>query len=401
MVIRILSLILLMTFAACERKEQPSLMPGTYGYDADFLKKYSQKIVELTDKTGAARILLSADYQGRVMTSSTNGADGTSFGWINYKLISSKKKLKQFNPVGGEERFWLGPEGGQYSIYFAPGDSFKISHWQVPALIDTIPFELVRHNNTEAQFHKDASFANYAGTTFTLSIDRSIKLLDRAALETKLNTTLPSSVRSVAYETVNKVTNRGEADWRRDTGLLSIWLLGMMTPSENTIAIIPFRPNPEAQKFITSNYFGEVPSDRLKIQDSVLYFTCDGKYRSKIGLSPIIAKPIAASFDFKKNVLTLVIFSVDPNAGYVNSKWEIQDEPFKGDVVNSYNDGPLADGNQLGPFYELESSSPALALRKNEAAAYRQTTCHFEGDQASLFILARQILGVDLAQQQK
>ena len=44
---------------------------------------------------------------------------------------------------------------------------------------------------------------------------------------------------------------------------------------------------------------------------------------------------------------------------YVNSLWEIQDEPFRGDVVNSYNDGKLEDGTQLGPFYELESSSPA------------------------------------------
>ena len=44
--------------------------------------------------------------------------------------------------------------------------------------------------------------------------------------------------------------------------------------------------------------------------------------------------------------------------------WEMQREPFKGDVINSYNDGPPAPGKPpLGPFYELETSSPALSLR--------------------------------------
>jgi hypothetical protein len=39
------------------------------------------------------------------------------------------------------------------------------------------------------------------------------------------------------------------------------------------------------------------------------------------------------------------------NAGatdYVNSMWEDQKEPFSGDVVNSYNDGPTATGKTIG-----------------------------------------------------
>ena len=44
---------------------------------------------------------------------------------------------------GGEERFWLGPEGGQYAIYFAPGAKFEFDAWHTPPLIDTEPFDLV------------------------------------------------------------------------------------------------------------------------------------------------------------------------------------------------------------------------------------------------------------------
>ena len=123
---------------------------------------------------------------------------------------------------------------------------------------------------------------------------------------------------------------------------------------------------------------------------------CDGKYRSKIGLSPLIAKPIAGAFDFKKNILTIVIPQVDKNGSYVNSKWELQKEPYKGDVINSYNDGPLADGTQMGPFFEVESSSAAMALKKTEQGIYKQTTCHFQGDYKALKLLAKQLLGVDL-----
>ena len=56
--------------------------------------------------------------------------------------------------------------------------------------------------------------------------------------------------------------------------------------------------------------------------------------------------------------------------------WEMQREPFKGDVINSYNDGPPAPGKPpLGPFYELETSSPALSL--SPASSTRTCTARF------------------------
>ena len=87
---------------------------------------------------------------------------------------------------------------------------------------------------------------------------------------------------------------------------------------------------------------------------------------------------------------------MDKNAAYVNSKWEMQKEPYKGDVINSYNDGPLADDTQMGPFYEVESSSHALELKKGETGEYKETTCHFQGNYDALKQLTKQLLGVDL-----
>src|SRR3954462_15528961 len=74
---------------------------GSYAYDVRFLHQHTKKILELHDKDNQSKILLSADYQGRVMTSTATGDTGSSYGWINYDLISSAQKKPQFNPVGG------------------------------------------------------------------------------------------------------------------------------------------------------------------------------------------------------------------------------------------------------------------------------------------------------------
>lgn len=376
--------------------KQPEVSkPGTYQFDLDFLRNHDKTLVELSDEQGAAKVILSGAYQGRVMTSTASGDEGNSYGWINYKLIESGEVRPHINPVGGEERFWLGPEGGQYSLYFDAGKEFIFDNWQVPALIDTETFEVSEKTSSTAIFTKKASIKNYSGAIFDLNIERKISLLNKTDIESQLRASLPNDVKFVAYSTSNKLTNTG-TDWKKESGLLSIWLLGMFTPTDHTTVIIPFKQAPDSEQLVTTNYFGEIPAERLNIQDSVLFFTCDGKYRSKLGIAPTIAKPIAGSFDFEKNVLTLIKCEVNPDASYVNSKWEHQLEPYRGDAINSYNDGPVADGSQLGPFYELESSSPALELKSGETATYNQSTFHFEGSFEKLNELAKKILGVDL-----
>ncbi|MGZ5135629.1 MAG: DUF6786 family protein [Flavitalea sp.] len=369
---------------------------GSYAYDAEFLKQHTKKVIELVSSDSTSKILLSADYQGRVMTSTADGDSGISFGWLNYALIGSGEKKKNFNPVGGEERFWLGPEGGQYSLYFKRGDSFNISAWQVPPLIDTVMYDVVEANNSEVLFAKINPIVNYSGNAFELNIQRKIRMMDKKSVEQILKTTIPANIKFVGYETVNSLQNIGKNDWTRQTGLLSIWLLGMFTPTPQTTVIIPFHPDTNVRTYITDNYFGAVPAERLQVTDSVLFFVCDGNYRSKIGISPVIAKPVAASYDFQNNVLTVIIPETHKNVPYVNSKWEIQKEPYKGDVINSYNDGPLEDGTQMGPFYEIESSSPALELKAGHTGTYRQVTCHLQGDFATLRLLAKSLLGADL-----
>src|SRR3990172_5678565 len=367
--------------------------------DVEFLRKHVETIV-LGGDGGGPRVAVVPAYQGRVMTSTTGGASQPSFGWINYDHIASGKSTPHINVYGGEERFWLGPEGGQFSIFFPPGGKFELVDWQTPAAIDVEPFAVVDQSDTSVHFQHEAQLKNYSNAEFNVRVDRTVDLLTKADAAKSLGQS-PGDVQMVGYRSTNRLTNIGTGDWKKSSGLLSIWILGMYRPGERTTVVVPFRTGDDERlgPIVNDAYFGKPPAERLVVGDGVLFFSGDGKYRSKIGLSPRRARDVAGSWDATAGVLTIVKYS-QPDASvtdYVNSMWEIQLEPFAGDVVNSYNDGPPEPGAKpLGPFYELETSSPALALAAGTTAEHVQETYHFEGDRAALDALAKNVLGVSL-----
>ena len=74
-----------------------------------------------------------------------------------------------------------------------------------------------------------------------------------------------------------------------------------------------------------------------------------------------------------------------------------QQEPYRGDVFNSYNDGPPEPGKPaMGGFYELESLSPAAQLPTGKSLSHTHSTFHIEGDPAALARVAKAALGVDI-----
>lgn len=367
---------------------------GTYGYDSAFFRKQNISFIELKDKSGAS-VLIVPGYQGRVMTSSSAGSEGRSYGWINYRHIESGIISEQFNPTGGEERFWLGPEGGPFSIYFKKGEEQVFANWKVPKEIDTETFDLVSNDERSASFRKDFNLLNAAGTAMEIGVGRNIKLLDRSEAWQTLGISLDESLPFVAYETINTLTNRGTNEWNAASGFLSIWMLGMFNPSERGVVFIPYRP--AGGKVITDDYFGKVPADRLIVKDSILFFRTDGKHRSKIGISPEGAMPFCGSYDPDNNALTILWLSLpETKMPYVNSKWGEQEDPLKGDAVNSYNDGPVEDGSIMGPFYEIESSSPAALLPPGGMITHTQRIFHITGDEVKLSAITEKIFGVSI-----
>ncbi|GAG98718.1 unnamed protein product [marine sediment metagenome] len=82
---------------------------------------------------------------------------------------------------------------------------------------------------------------------------------------------------------------------------------------------------------------------------------------------------------------------------YPMGKVMLRDKFFPISVaLNSYNDGKLNDGVQMGPFYEIESSSPALALKSGESYTHMQRVYHFQGKRNILDEIAIKILAVSI-----
>ena len=374
---------------------------GTFGFDLQFLKQYHKDLILLGDglDSGAQIIILPA-YQGRVMTSTADGNGGMSFGWINYELIDSNKEEEHFHAFGGEERFWLGPEGGQFSIFFKKDDPFDFDHWYVPKAIDTEPFILVSSSKTEVNFQREMYLKNYSGFEFNFRVNRHIRLLSKTEIPLLLGFPLPENLQIVGFESNNSITNTGNTPWKKEKGLLSIWILSMFNAGNKTTIAVPYKQGNENDlgKLVTDDYFGKVPVDRLKIKNGVIFLNADANYRSKIGISPKRALPILASFDQVNEVLTIAQFSLPEfPADYVNSQWEMQEKPFDGDVVNAYNDG-LIDGKQMGKFYELESSSPAATLNVGESMHHLHRTIHLKGNSNELNEITKTLLGIQLSE---
>lgn len=384
---------------------------STFADDLAFLKE-NIDVVVLRD--GKSAVAVAPGYQGRVMTSTYDAQSGPSFGWINRSVIEKgflsdeekKGKLEDHIYVfGGEERFWLGPEGGQFSIYFKSGAKFEFAEWFTPPCIDTEAYAVKSQSEKAVVFEHEAELQNWTGTKLTVGIKRAVRMLDKAAVEKNLGVELGDKVEFVAYESENSIKNNGDAAWTKETGMLSIWILGMYPPSDGTTVVIPFKAGNEEElgPKVNDTYFGKVPAEHLKIEDEILFFKGDGKHRAKIGISPNRSRGVAGSYDKDSGVLNIVTYS-EPgeNPGYVNSMWELQDAPFSGDVINSYNDGPPEPGAApLGPFYELETSSPAADLEPGETLTHVQTTIHLHGPKSIVNVISEKVLGAGLERIEK
>lgn len=396
---------LLVAFAAAsmcscgEKKDkviEAQYAKGTFGYDLDFIRQKDSVIV-LNNNEGTGLVMVSAKYQAKVFTSSADGISGKSFGWINYKAFEAKEPDPHMNAYGGEDRLWLGPEGGKFSLFFKPGTKMEFDNWHTPPAIDNESWKLVSKSDKKASLSKLTKMTNYAGTELTIGLERSIEVLEKDSIVKLLGIELDNKVKAVAFHTTNTIINNGSKAWDRQTGAPCLWNLDMFAPSANTVIVVPYKENTTG-KVATTDYFGQIPPDRVKYTNGTLFFKADGKSRGKLGMPPNRAKTMAGSYDVENNVLTVTLFDVKPNATYLNQEWKTDKDPFSGDAVNAYNDGPLADKTQMGPFYEIESVSPAAFLKPGAKLSHSNCVFHFTGDKAALNEIALKTLEMSLQQ---
>lgn len=382
------------TDSAAKSDTTANAAKGTFAYDLNFLKA-KDSVVVLKDSAGSGQIIVSPKYQAKVFTSTADGENGKSFGWVNYKEFDLKEPDAHMNGFGGEDRLWLGPEGSKFALFFKPGTSMVFDNWHTPAAIDKESWKLDSATSKKVTLSKETKIRNYAGTDLDIRLGRSIQILERPDIIKMLGITPDTSVKAVAFSTVNSVTNAGKSAWDKQTGAPCLWNLDMFTPSPAVVIVVPYEEKATG-KVATTDYFGQIPPDRVKYSNGTLYFKADGKSRGKLGMPPNRIKKYAGSYDAANKVLTLISYDFDTKATYLNQEWKTDKDPFIGDAVNAYNDGPLANGTQMGPFYEMESVSPAAFLKPNEKLMHKHSVFHFTGNRDALNAIAIKTLGVSL-----
>lgn len=373
--------------------------PASFDDDLAFLNAHGKTLV-LTHPEGG-KVALSAIYQGRVMTSAVSPS-GRSLGWINRAFIAAGKTGTPFDNFGGEDRFWLGPEGGQFGLYFPPGSPFTFDAWQTPRALQEGAWDVVEESADRVVFKRSMTVTSWSKTELSVDVERAARLLSRddAKALLGLGDAPARDIGFVAFETRNTVVNAGKARWSRDRGLVSIWILAMFAPAPDARVVIPFEKGAPGAEIVNDRYFGKVPADRLtvRVDAGFLSFKADGQERGKIGLGPARARSVLGSYSAEAKLLTIVHYDgPKKTAPYVNSMWEEQKDPYKGDVVNSYNDGSPGPGKPpLGGFYEIETSSPGAELAPGKSLVHTHRTFHFVGEHDALEPIAKKVLGVSL-----
>jgi hypothetical protein len=265
--------------------------------DLAFLQKHGP--VHVLSGAGGAKVAVSAKYQGRVMTSAV-APDGRSLGWINRGFIEAGKTGTGFDNYGGEDRFWLGPEGGQYALFFAPGAPNALSHWKTPAGVQEGAWEVKSETADQVTFTRRLQVKNAAGTAFDVEVERRVELLSDRAVEDRIDFDLAparaAGTKWVAFQTVNRIANRGTEPWTKEKGLVSIWVLGQFPPSPDTYVVVPFEAAGTGTA-VNDAYFGAVPKSRLAVyeKEGFLLFKGDGAIAARSAWAPTAPAPCSGA----------------------------------------------------------------------------------------------------------
>jgi len=380
--------------------DEPDLL--MFGQELSFFSKCNVEAVLLGE--GDSLVAVSPKYQARVLTSTFGGAGGYSLGWINHELLADNKIGLQTSQAGGEDRFWIGPQGGDFSIFFPMGAVYSEENWKAPEELSSEPWTLVARSKTRARFEKIADFDNVKGTRFKVKAEREITVLSRKNVSEILGIEIPDSVKLVAFQSFNRLTNTGDAKWDADRGMLNISVQSCFNANKNARVFIPYKQGEVSKlgEVLRDNFFDTASGEgRLVVDPAYISFKTDGKNMSGIGVSGRRSEGIAISYDATNRVLTVVIY-VKPSVGrgYLQNAWRRSGgDQFDGDAISVYNNGPLARTSvSADRFYEISTHSPALELAPAHTQVHLQRTFHFGGSEYDLGLIAYKLAGLSIGQ---
>jgi len=352
---------------------------------------------------GGSKLIVSPEMYGRIFDVRVGRED--MVGFVCFPEIYEGERNDRFNNFGGMDRFWIGPEAGPFGLFFPPGAKMDLANWRVPKDLNRGGFKVLQSSPESVKMTRRMDLVNFSGTRFQVQVDREAGLIlqDRMLRTFGLK---ESDVRPwVSYAgsfSDNILINTGPEAWKKEKGLLQIWILGQFTPGPRTVVMAPFKDG-EGPEYRDVPYLGKIPADRLKLLANTVIFRTDGRAEYKFGMTQMRTAGLAGSFDFQRNLLVVVRFDVPPKpALYASSVWaKEQADPYSGDAFQAHNWDRTRTADQRFAFYEFETLSPAADLAPGESIRHRHETHCFQGEYWKLREIAQKILGVDLDEVRK
>lgn len=338
---------------------------------------------ELRHEEASARTFVAPQLEGRVMTTTIGSI--ASAAWVDHRALAARGGASRFHNYGGQDRLWIGPEGGDLGWFFDPGAPCEGSHWRVPPELNVGPMEVVGASAWDVHMRRSLSLTNRRGDKFSGRLERTVRVLSRNFAHRLLKAPIPDEVTIAAIVS----TNRLVCDSRSGAPLVHLWSLSQLPVSERAVVMAPLGPaDPAAGRpDVEDGYFGKIPQERLWREGSVVCMRADGRRTSKFGISAHASTGFAGSFSPEQELLTIAAFPVERTEPYANNLWTATAAaPFGGDVFQSYN-------SDDGSFFELESASPARFLEPAQELSHWHATLFAVGPMRMLSELSRSVLG--------
>lgn len=358
-------------------------------HDGYTLKPYKRK----------GQVLVCPSLAGRVMGTSYTNDQGEFGGFINTKAFKEDMK-DSWDNWGGEERYWLCPEGGQFGLMFQ-GKENSFDNYTVQAGINNSKYTVVDISDLGNSLSMKCQFDlhNATGTRFQVESLRRITALDACPYLTGMI----AEINFVGFQSESTITNVGANAWSKQTGALAHWHLGQFLPGERVIVIIPFNQGIFSDPPIREDYFvqfclnGKMPANRYWLKNGFALFKADGKCRTKIGQNRSRATGLLASYNLDSDEIIMMDYDYYPGLEYASSYWYEQPEPYNGDCISFSAEGPISPKEPNGRCYELEAMSPAMFLSPGQSFTFRTRVFHIRGPRLLIAGICHQHLGPEIS----
>ena len=366
----------------------------TYAETVGLFRDCGYELCEMS--SGANRLAVCPAMAGRIVAASVAGEDGYNPFFVNpvdVKGGPEAEKLIFRGGLGGRD--WLGPEGcGDMSFYFRKAP-LVFENWCVDerqSLMQAVATHADKGRVvTSGEFH----VRNLRGKAFDVAVEQEMLFADDC--QEALGVAVPDGARYLGFRRATTYTNIGQQGWGDDYGCAMIWFVLMLRGGDDMFVVVPFNdgagPGVEDYRFDDK----DIPADRLirRVEKGYALFKADGQCRGKIGVKPGRATGFVYGLDLEREFMTMLRYSVEDGAGYLNNLWTEDAQTEGGNVLDAYNN---LDSEPIlpGRFCELETVSPCLRLGPGDSYTLKTATAFFQGPRAVLEQVIKGTSGCDL-----